>query len=388
MAWLAVGVVCILLVIVAFYPRINSPMALLSNLKYGPTLIRKKIPEEVKSAANVHRGKIPAGIQPAKQAIKSEDPIKVAKQPMLSQPMVERPEQKEPEQESDLRPQIESPPNNVTMPPVSETLAPQPTNAVTEYEEPTQQTGLASPIDSKTNEETKPAQTKLAPSQPVIAPPQKMEPQLETELLPPMQSPTVDETRASMAKTLPSRSPIPSPNQSESRPEAQPGRPLKSRVKIETMLPAEESSVSSRATGPHIEQEERLEAIDPRHTEVDPQPVKEEFKEKTEEWIIHREKWLLSQNSSHYTIQLMGVRKEELLFDFIQSDPWLQQNEIAFYQTTFKDKPWFQLLYGVYPTKKEAQSTADTFPPKIRKSSPWIRRLSGVQKAIRKHAAQ
>lgn len=84
----------------------------------------------------------------------------------------------------------------------------------------------------------------------------------------------------------------------------------------------------------------------------------------------------------------MGVRKEELLFDFVESAQWLEQNEIAFYQTTFKDKPWYQLLYGVYSTKKEAQLAADAFPPKIRKSSPWIRRLSGVQKAIRKNSAQ
>ena len=79
----------------------------------------------------------------------------------------------------------------------------------------------------------------------------------------------------------------------------------------------------------------------------------------------------------------MGVRKEALLFDFVKRNQLLEQNEIAFYQTTFKDKAWFQLLYGVYSTKKDAQAAADNLPLKIRKSSPWIRRLSAVQKAIR-----
>ncbi len=79
----------------------------------------------------------------------------------------------------------------------------------------------------------------------------------------------------------------------------------------------------------------------------------------------------------------MGVRKEALLFDFVERNQLLEQNEIAFYQTTFKDKPWFQLLYGVYATQKDAQSAAEKLSPKIRKSSPWIRRLSAVQKAIR-----
>jgi DamX protein len=84
----------------------------------------------------------------------------------------------------------------------------------------------------------------------------------------------------------------------------------------------------------------------------------------------------------------MGVRDDALLFDFVNRNQLLEQNEIAYYQTTFKGKPWFQLLYGIYPDKRAAQSAADALSPKIRKSSPWIRRLSGVQKAIRKHAAQ
>jgi DamX protein len=84
----------------------------------------------------------------------------------------------------------------------------------------------------------------------------------------------------------------------------------------------------------------------------------------------------------------MGARDDALLLDFVERYHLLERNEIAYYQTTFQGRPWFQLLYGVYPSKRAAQSAADAFPPKIRKSSPWIRRLSGVQKAIRKHSAQ
>ncbi|MEE4603166.1 MAG: SPOR domain-containing protein [Desulfobacteraceae bacterium] len=75
-------------------------------------------------------------------------------------------------------------------------------------------------------------------------------------------------------------------------------------------------------------------------------------------------------------------------FDFVERNQLLEQNEIAYYQTIFKDKPWFQLLYGIYATKKDAQAAAENLPLKIRKSSPWIRRLSAVQKAIRRKAAQ
>ena len=84
----------------------------------------------------------------------------------------------------------------------------------------------------------------------------------------------------------------------------------------------------------------------------------------------------------------MGARKEALLFNFVERNQLLKQNEIAFYQTMFKDKAWFQLLYGVYATKKDAQAAADNLPLKIRKSSPWIRKLSAVQKTIRAQTPQ
>ena len=198
-----------------------------------------------------------------------------------------------------------------------------------------------------------------------------------------MDSPTVKEAKPSVAKALPPQPAVASPDRSEPIQEAQPQQPLESQAKMETMVPAEESSVSSQVIVPPSEPKEWLENTDPRQAEVRPQPEEEGFKEKTEERIIQREKWILSQKSSHYTIQIMGVRKEALLFAFVESAQWLEHNEIAFYQTTFKDKPWFQLLYGVYATKKDAQSAAEKLPPKIRKSSPWIRRLSAVQKAIR-----
>jgi septal ring-binding cell division protein DamX len=71
------------------------------------------------------------------------------------------------------------------------------------------------------------------------------------------------------------------------------------------------------------------------------------------------------------------------LFDFVEKNQLLEQNEIAFYQSIFKNKKWFQLLYGVYTTKKSAQAAADNLPLELRKASPWIRRLSAVQKSIR-----
>ena len=79
----------------------------------------------------------------------------------------------------------------------------------------------------------------------------------------------------------------------------------------------------------------------------------------------------------------MGVSNEITLPDFIRKNRLLEQNEIAYYQTTFRGKPWFQLLYGIYAGKEEARLAAEKLPENIRKLTPWIRRISAVQKSIR-----
>jgi DamX protein len=99
---------------------------------------------------------------------------------------------------------------------------------------------------------------------------------------------------------------------------------------------------------------------------------------------IRREKWLLSQDAAYYTIQIIGVSTEKSLLDYIRKNQLLKQNEIAYYESTFNGKPWYQVLYGIYPTKQEAQLAADKLPENIRLAGPWIRRLAGVQNAIGK----
>ena len=100
---------------------------------------------------------------------------------------------------------------------------------------------------------------------------------------------------------------------------------------------------------------------------------------------IRREKWLLSQDAASYTIQIIGVSYEKSMLNFINKNQLLKQNEIAYYESTFNDKPWYQLLYGIYPTKQDARLAAEKLPEDIRqKTGPWIRRLSGVQQTIEK----
>ena len=107
-------------------------------------------------------------------------------------------------------------------------------------------------------------------------------------------------------------------------------------------------------------------------------------KEKTDQPMVYREDWLLSQESSSYTIQILGVRNIKNLHNFIETQLPAKANKIAYYKTSYQGKDWYPLLYGVYATKKDASSAMKQLPPKIQKASPWIRKMSFIQSAIRK----
>jgi len=72
------------------------------------------------------------------------------------------------------------------------------------------------------------------------------------------------------------------------------------------------------------------------------------------------------------------------MLEFIKKNQLLKQNEIAYYESTFRGRPWYEALYGIYPTKQEARLAANILPANIRHAGPWIRKLSEVQQEIEK----
>jgi len=101
---------------------------------------------------------------------------------------------------------------------------------------------------------------------------------------------------------------------------------------------------------------------------------------------IYRESWLLDQNPSFYTLQVLGVRNEEWLLDFIKVHKLLQNQNVAYYKTVYKGQQWYPLLYGVYPTKSEAADAVKELPDKVQKSIPWIRKILVIQKEVQAEA--
>jgi DamX protein len=98
---------------------------------------------------------------------------------------------------------------------------------------------------------------------------------------------------------------------------------------------------------------------------------------------IYREKWLLRQKPSFYTIQIMGGRNEKALRNYVQTNRHRYRGPMAYYQTKYKGGTWYPLLYGLYPTRKQALAAQRALPEDIQRLSPWIRKLSAVQKAVK-----
>ena len=98
---------------------------------------------------------------------------------------------------------------------------------------------------------------------------------------------------------------------------------------------------------------------------------------------IYREKWLLRQNPSFYTIQIMGGRNEKALRNYVQTNRHRYRGPMAYYQTKYKGGIWYPLLYGIYPTREKALAVQRALPEDIQRLSPWIRKLSTVHRAVK-----
>ena len=116
---------------------------------------------------------------------------------------------------------------------------------------------------------------------------------------------------------------------------------------------------------------------------VKPPPLKPVTPQKaTAKNTIYRESWLLDQEASFYTLQVLGVRNEESLLNFVKDHKLLLNQNVAYYKTVYKGNQWYPLLYGVYPTKSDAADAVQELPDKVQQSIPWLRKMSAVQKEV------
>ena len=146
------------------------------------------------------------------------------------------------------------------------------------------------------------------------------------------------------------------------------------------------AAVETKETPPATEQPAALAKVPPqpvKQPQIKPPPLKPVAPRKaTAKNTIYRESWLLDQEASFYTLQVLGVRNEESLLNFVKDHKLLLNQNVAYYKTVYKGKQWYPLLYGVYPTKSDAADAVKELPDKVQKSIPWLRKMSAVQKEV------
>lgn len=91
--------------------------------------------------------------------------------------------------------------------------------------------------------------------------------------------------------------------------------------------------------------------------------------------------WLLAQDETAYTIQLIGVHREATLDAFLASHP-LDQDRIARFQVDYQDRPWHVLVFGLYADRDSADRAVSELPEALRERGVWVRPLASIQRDI------
>jgi DamX protein len=86
--------------------------------------------------------------------------------------------------------------------------------------------------------------------------------------------------------------------------------------------------------------------------------------------------WLHKQEPSNYVIQLVGTRNVAAADKFV--DDHKLGPEGAWFLTSHENKPWYVVVYGMYPDSASARAAIKTLPEALRAGSPWPRSVASV----------
>jgi DamX protein len=92
--------------------------------------------------------------------------------------------------------------------------------------------------------------------------------------------------------------------------------------------------------------------------------------------------WLHQQPPEHYTIQILGSHEMARVNKFIAQ--YQLKQHLALFQTQYKNRTWFVLLYGNYPDRNTAIRAINNLPVDLRKATqPWTRSFASIHSEIK-----
>ena len=79
---------------------------------------------------------------------------------------------------------------------------------------------------------------------------------------------------------------------------------------------------------------------------------------------------------------MLGAREEASVQKFLAKYPSLK--DIAYYKTRHRNKDWFVVVYGQFPSKESAKQALSKLPNSLQQSKPWPRPMADIQAEIRR----
>ncbi len=97
--------------------------------------------------------------------------------------------------------------------------------------------------------------------------------------------------------------------------------------------------------------------------------------------VGHDLDWLRQRDPSNYVIQLLGARDASAVRKFVDNHQLGVKG--AWYVTSHENKPWYVVVYGMYPDRASARAAIKTLPEALQAGSPWPRSVASVVESAR-----
>lgn len=95
---------------------------------------------------------------------------------------------------------------------------------------------------------------------------------------------------------------------------------------------------------------------------------------------LHDERWLATRPADHFTIQILGVSRFDYLADYTrQLAPSLKGQPLVYTKSQHQSSDWYNLFYGDFASREEAQQALAALPAAAQRNTPWIRTLQSIQ---------
>ncbi len=92
--------------------------------------------------------------------------------------------------------------------------------------------------------------------------------------------------------------------------------------------------------------------------------------------------WILKQDPSAYTIQIVASPNEQNLLEFIKKNE-LTDNT-AYYQKTSANKSWYVLVHGIYESREDALKGVEQLTDALKKNTPYPIQIKHLHEVIEK----